>query len=117
MNAQSRERIAQVLLHEMDLAFQRCYHQNLIDIVQDLSRHNLLRSPDPSPEMLLNAIRESGILRLTASNSVTSMRAALDRYARGTMEICVRCGRNIDPDELERHPASSFCPHCQGANR
>ncbi|MBI2619232.1 MAG: hypothetical protein HYW57_04060 [Ignavibacteriales bacterium] len=116
MNAQSRERIAQALLHEMDLAFQRYYHQSLNDVVQDLTMRNILRGPDPSAEMLLQTIRESGILRMSGSDSVVSMRAALDRYARGTLELCARCGSVIDPAELERHPLASFCSRCRGKN-
>lgn len=113
MNTPSRERIAQVLLHQVDLTFQRCYHQSLNDIVQDLSRHNLLRSPNPSPDMLLTTIRDSGILRLNASRSVRAMKAALDRYALGTLETCLRCGRMIDSGELEVDAVSPYCSGCR----
>ena len=113
MKPQASEKIARALLHEVDRTFRRCYHQTLTDVVQDLRLHNVLRSGDPSPEMLLRTIHQTGLLRMHSASTLAEIRAVLRRFLGGTIDVCTRCGHSISSNDLERNPKLCLCSACR----
>ena len=116
MKTHANERIARALLYEVDRTFRRCYHQTLTDVIQDLRLHDALRSGDPSPEMLLFTIHEAGLLRMSSSSTVLEMRAVLNRFVGGTINVCTNCGGTIALKDLEQHPTVTLCSRCRLRN-
>ena len=113
MKPQANERIAKALLQKVDRTFQRCYHQSLTDIVQDLRMHNVLRSVDPSPRMLLKTIHCTGLLHMSSSSAILEMKTVVKRFVSGTINICTRCGKRISSKDLERDPTITLCTNCR----
>ncbi|HLE33244.1 MAG TPA: hypothetical protein VJB38_11620 [Bacteroidota bacterium] len=113
MKITTDEKLARALLHEMDVTFQRFYHQSLRDVVQDLAVHNVLRTPEPSPQTLLRAIRRTGILEMHSAPPLARMRDVLDRYTRGTLGTCTGCGRSIARKDLLHNPSGLLCSRCR----
>lgn len=113
MKITSDEKLARALLHEMDITFQRFYHQSIRDIVQDLAVHKVLRTPEPSPQTLLRTIRKTGILEMHSAPPVALMRNVLDRYSQGTLGTCTGCGRQIARRDLLSNPAGLVCSRCR----
>jgi len=107
------EKLARALLNEMDITFQRFYHQTLRDVVQDLTIHNVLKTAEPSPQTLLRTIRQTGILQMHSASPVARMRDVLDRYSRGTLGTCTGCGRPIARRDLLHHPSWLLCARCR----
>ncbi len=113
MRISSDEKLARALLREMDITFQRFYHQTLRDVVQDLTVHNVLKNSEPSPRALLRTIRQTGILHMHPASPVARMRDVLDRYSRGTLGTCSACGRSIARRDLLHHPSWLLCSRCR----
>lgn len=107
------KKLERALLHEMDMTFQRFYHQTLRDVVQDLTVHNVLKTPEPSPETLLRTIRQTGILHMHSASPVARMRDVLDRYSRGTLGTCTACSHPIARKDLLHHPSGLLCTRCR----
>lgn len=117
MKITSDEKLARALLHEMDITFQRYYHQSLRDVVQDLTVHNVLKTAEPSPQNLLRTIRRTGILDMHSGESIARMRDVLDRYTRGTLGTCAGCGRHIARKDLLHNPSGLLCSRCRRGDR
>jgi len=113
MRISSDEKLARALLREMDITFQRFYHQTLRDVVQDLTIHNVLKTSEPSPQTLLRTIRQTGILQMHSASPVAQMRDVLDRYSRGILGTCACCGRLIARKDLLHHPSWLLCTRCR----
>jgi len=113
MRITSDKKLARALLHEMDVTFQRFYHQTLRDVVQDLTIHNVLKTTEPSPQALLRTIRQTGILQMHSASPVARMRDVLDRYSRGQLGQCAGCGRSIARRDLLHHPSWLLCARCR----
>jgi len=117
MKITSDEKLARALLHEMDVTFQRFYHQSLRDVVQDLTVHKVLKSPEPSPQTLLRTIRQTGILHMHSADPIARMRDVLDRYSCGTLGTCTGCARPIARKDLLHHPSGLLCTRCRKKNQ
>ena len=113
MKITTDEKLARALLHEMDVTFQRFYHQTLRDVVQDLTVHNVLKTAEPSPQKLLRTIRQTGILQMHSASPVVRLRDVLDRYSSGTLGRCTSCSRRIARKDLLHHPSGLLCSRCR----
>ncbi len=105
--------VYRAVLHELDIRFQRYYHQSLNDIVQDLQLRNALPTFRATPEVLLSAIYHTGLLQMKSAQPVVEMRDLVARCVRGTLGTCLQCGREIADEELEKNPMRAFCSSCQ----
>lgn len=113
MKVTADEKLERALLHEVDLTLQRFYHQTLRDVVQDLTIHKVLQTPDPPATTLLRTIRRTGILHMRHADQMTRMGDVLDRYVRGTLGTCTRCGRPIARKDLIHRPSILVCSRCR----
>lgn len=52
-------------------------------------------------------------LHQNASQLLTQVTVALERFDQGTYGICERCNAEIDPARLEALPYATLCLHCQ----
>lgn len=59
-------------------------------------------------EEVLEALGESG------QAEIARITAALDRMAKGTYGVCVRCGDDIAPARLDAVPDAPLCADCAG---
>ncbi len=113
MKRASDRQLERALLREVDRAFQRYYHQTLNDIVQDLTLRSIIRHPDPPPDTVLRAIHQTKILEMNSAAPVAVLCNVLERYARGKLGSCTRCGRSIARRNLLQRPSLSMCTRCQ----
>jgi len=49
---------------------------------------------------------------LAGQQELRQIAAALDRIAKGTYGVCVRCGDDIAPERLDLLPDTPFCAKC-----
>ena len=113
MTTHTDPRIARVLVREADVRMQRYCRQSLREVIQDLTIRNLLRTPDPTDDQLLEAIMETGIFRMNSAAGMAEMQSLLERYSQGTLQACMGCGRTIPAEEFEKNPAQTFCAGCR----
>ncbi len=106
-------RIVRALIREIDGTFQKYGRQTIRDVVQDLVVRNILRSSNPTDEQVLRVLYRTGVLRMSAEPRMAEMHSLLERYTRGQLGLCVRCGGRIGAAVLERTPSRTLCNTCQ----
>jgi len=114
MNTQDFNRAKFSLLRELDVRFQRYYHERLSDVINDLRLHHVDIKPDPSADELISIISRNKILNFTTAAPMLELRETFDRLKHGTFGICVDCGKSISPETLEKWPTTKLCDHCSG---
>jgi RNA polymerase-binding transcription factor DksA len=112
MKGKELQRVKAALLTELDVTLQKCCHQRLNDVVNDLQiRYTNLR-PDPSPDEVFSVFLQSGVLKTMSTAPIVRMRESLERIRMGTFGLCVLCGREISAKYLERNPTTTHCASC-----
>jgi RNA polymerase-binding transcription factor DksA len=112
MRGKELERVKVALLSELDVSLQKCCHQRLTDVVNDLRIHYASIKPDSSPDEVFSVFLQSGVLRTITAAPIVRMRESLERIRKGTFGFCVTCGRNISAAYLEKNPTTTHCASC-----
>jgi RNA polymerase-binding transcription factor DksA len=112
MKAKELQRIKAALLSELDITLQKCYHQRLSDIVNDLRIHYVSIKPDSSPDEVFSVFLQSGVMKTMTAAPIVRMRESIERIRLGTFGLCDICGRNISAAYLEKNPTTKHCALC-----
>jgi RNA polymerase-binding transcription factor DksA len=112
MDTDTMDHLKEALLHELDQALQRTYHQRLQEILTDLRIHYAPVSLHPRPDEVASLLVRHGVLQ---REGTAELREAFDRWERGLLGLCTRCGAEIAPDLLQSHPMQALCPRCSAA--
>jgi len=113
MNTETMDHLKEALLHELDQALQRTYHQRLQEILTDLRIHYAPVSPEPRPDEIASLLLHHGVLHRGEMPAIEELREAFERWEHGLLGLCVRCGAEIAPDLLQTHPTATLCPRCE----
>jgi len=112
MKGKELQRVKAALLSELDVALQRCCHQRLKDVVNDLQIRYVSIKPDSSPDEVFSVFLQSGVLKTINAAPIMRMRESLERIRMGTFGLCVLCGREISAKYLEQNPTTTRCASC-----
>jgi RNA polymerase-binding transcription factor DksA len=112
MKGKELQRVKAALLSELDVSLQKCCHQRLTDVVNDLQIHYASIKPDSSPDEVFSVFLQSGVLKTMTAAPIVRMRESLERIRKGTFGLCVTCGRNIPAAYLEKNPTTTHCASC-----
>jgi Prokaryotic dksA/traR C4-type zinc finger. len=112
MKGKELQRVKAALLSELDVALQKCCHQCLKDIVNDLQIRYANIKPDSSPDEVFSVFLQSGVLKTMTAAPIVRMRESLERIRMGTFGRCVLCGREILAKYLEQNPTTTHCAAC-----
>ena len=114
MNTHEFNRVMYSLLRELDVRFQRSYHERLSEVINDLRMHHAEIKPDANADELISFIDRSRLLYFVSDPPIKELRATLDRLRKGTFGTCERCGATIPAEMLEKSPTMTLCPPCYG---
>lgn len=119
MNTHELDRVKNSLLRELDVRFQRSYHERLSEIINDLRLHHAEVRPDANADELISVIDRSRLLYFVSDPPIQELRATFERLRKGTFGICELCGATIPAELLEKAPTMSLCDPCfrQGISR
>jgi len=112
MKGKELQRVKVALLSELDVTLQKCCHQRLKDVVNDLQIHYASIKPDSSPDEVFSVFLQSGVLRTMTAAPIVRMRESLERIRMGTFGLCAVCGRKISAAYLEKNPTATRCASC-----
>jgi RNA polymerase-binding transcription factor DksA len=112
MKGKELQRVKAALLTELDMTLQKCCHQRLNDVVNDLQIRYANIKPDSSPDEVFSAVLQSGVLKTISAAPMVRMRESLERIRLGTFGLCVFCGRKISAKYLEQNPTTTHCASC-----
>jgi RNA polymerase-binding transcription factor DksA len=112
MKGKELQRVKVALLLELDVALQKCCHQRLKDVVNDLQIRYANIKPDSSPDEVFSVFLQSGVLNTMTAVPIVRMRKSLERIRMGTFGLCVLCGREISAKYLEQNPTKTHCASC-----
>jgi len=112
MKGKELQRVKAALLSELDVSLQKCCHQRLTDVVNDLRIHYASIKPDSSPDEVFSVFLQSGVLKTMTAAPIVRMRESLERIRMGTFGLCVTCGKNISAAYLEKNPTTTHCASC-----
>jgi RNA polymerase-binding transcription factor DksA len=112
MKGKELQRVKAALLSELDVTLQKCYHQHLDDVMNDLRLRYVNIKPDSSPDEVLSMFLQSGVLKTMSAAPMVRMRESLERIRMGTFGLCALCGREISSQYLERNPTTTHCLSC-----
>lgn len=112
MQRHEQKRIVRALVQEIDTALQKCHRQSLREVAQDLTMRNVI-NPRPNDVQVLKGIYQTGVLRLSPFPETARLHAVLERFTRGTIGSCSRCGKPIDVRSLERDVSTHRCSACR----
>jgi len=112
MNTHDLNRVKYSLLRELDIRFQRSYHERLSEIINDLRLHHTEIKPDANADELISVIDKSRLLYFASDNPIKEIRATFERLRQGTFGICERCGETIPAELLEKTPTMTLCAPC-----
>ncbi|MBN1398726.1 MAG: TraR/DksA C4-type zinc finger protein [Bacteroidetes bacterium] len=112
MRGKEFQRVKAALLSELDVTLQKCCHQRLKDVVNDLQIHHAGIKPDASPDEVFAVFLKSGVLKTMTGTPIVRMRESLERLKTGTFGLCASCGRNIPAAYLEKYPTATRCASC-----
>ncbi len=79
-------------------------------IEDDLDAHPNPDSEERATERENDEVLEE--LGLQGQAELKAIEAALERIAKGTFGVCVRCGEDISEDRLEAVPHAALCRDC-----
>ncbi len=74
MKGKELQRVKVALLSELDVTLQKCCHQRLTDVVNDLQIHYASIKPDSSPDEVFSVFLQSGVLRTMTAAPIVRMR-------------------------------------------
>ena len=117
MKGRELQRVKAALLSELDVTLQKCCHQRLKDIVNDLQIRYANIKPDSSPDEVFSVFLQSGVLNTMTAAPIMRMRESLERIRMGTFGLCVLCGREISAKYLEQNPTTKDCASCDRESR
>jgi len=112
VNTHEFNRVKYSLLRELDIRFQRSYHERLSEIINDLRMHHTEIRPDANADDLISFIDRSRLLYFVSDPSMKELRATFDRLRKGTFGICEACGGTITSELLEKMPTMTLCAPC-----
>ncbi len=112
MKGKELQRVKAALLSELDITLQKCCHQRLKDVVNDLQIRYASIKPDSSPDEVFSVFLQSGVLKTMTAAPIVRMRESLERIRTGTFGLCISCGRNISAKYLEQNPTTTHCASC-----
>jgi len=112
MKGKELQRVKTALLSELDISLQKCCHQRLKDIVNDLQIRYANIKPDSSPDEVFSVFLQSGVLNTMTAAPIVRMRESLERIRLGTFGLCILCGREISAKYLEQNPTTTHCAAC-----
>lgn len=112
MKGKELQRVKAALLNELDLTLQKCCHQRLNDVVNDLHIRYANIKPNSSPDEVFSAVLQSGILKSVTAAPMVRLRESLERIRMGTFGLCSFCGRKISAKYLEQNPTTTHCSSC-----
>jgi len=112
MLSRRMDRAKQSLLNELDKNFQRYFHANLGEVINDLRLHYVEITYDPTPDELLSVIERSRILDFVPGPPLVELRDTIHRIIGGTFGVCIACKRPIAVEILESAPNAKLCPDC-----
>lgn len=112
MKGKELQRVKAALLSELDITLQKCCHQRLADVVNDLQIRYASIKPDYSPDEVFSVFLQSGVLKPITAAPIVRMRESLERIRMGTFGLCVLCGREISAKYLEQNPTTTHCASC-----
>jgi RNA polymerase-binding transcription factor DksA len=112
MNTHEFDRVKYSLLRELDVRFQRSYHERLSEIINDLRLHHTEIKPDANADELISIIDRSRLLYFVSDPPMKELRATFDRLRKGTFGICELCGETIPTELLEKTPTMNLCDLC-----
>jgi RNA polymerase-binding transcription factor DksA len=112
MKGRELQRVKAALLSELDVTLQKCCHQRLKDIVNDLQIRYANIKPDSSPDEIFSVFLQSGVLNTMTAAPIVRMRESLERIRMGTFGLCALCGREISAKYLEQNPTTTHCASC-----
>jgi len=114
MNIHDFDRAKYSLLRELDVRFQRSYHERLGEIINDLRMHHIEIKPDATADELISIIDRSRLLYFVSDPSIQELRTTFERLRIGTFGTCEHCGEAIPPEVLEKAPTTTLCTPCSG---
>ncbi len=114
MNTHEFDRVKYSLLRELDVRFQRSYHERLSEVLNDLRLHHAEIKPDANADELISIIDRSRLLYFVSDPPIKELRATFDRLRTGTFGICELCGEMIPTELLEKTPTMNLCDACFG---
>jgi RNA polymerase-binding transcription factor DksA len=112
MNTHEFDRVKYSLLRELDVRFQRSYHERLSEIINDLRLHHTEIKPDANTDELISIIDRSKLLYFVSDPAIKELRATFERLRKGTFGICEHCGETIPSELLEKTPTMTLCAIC-----
>ncbi|MGA3286060.1 MAG: TraR/DksA C4-type zinc finger protein [Bacteroidota bacterium] len=112
MKGKELQRVKAALLSELDVTLQKCCHQRLKDIVNDLQIRYANIKPDSSPDEVISVLLQSGVLKTISTASMIRLQESFERIRMGTFGLCVLCGREISAKYLEQNPTTKDCSSC-----
>lgn len=105
--------IKRALLREVDRALWKNYHQNLSELLNDISIRRFSTPSTSTADDVLRTIRSSGVFAAADNQKMRDLQDALQRIESGTFGLCLRCGRDIPVAILEHDPTIRYCTACQ----
>jgi RNA polymerase-binding transcription factor DksA len=112
MKSKELQSVKSALLKELDITLQKCCHQRLKDVMNELRIRYVTIKPDSSPDDIFTTVLQSGVLKTVSAPPMILMRESLERMRKGTFGLCVLCGREITVKYLEQHPTTTRCEIC-----
>jgi RNA polymerase-binding transcription factor DksA len=112
MNTREFNRVKYSLLRELDVRFQRSYHERLSEIINDLRMHHAEIKPDANVDELISIIDRNRLLYFVSDPPIKELRATFERLRKGTFGICEQCGETIPTELLEKAPTMNLCDPC-----
>jgi RNA polymerase-binding transcription factor DksA len=112
MKGKELQRVKAALLSELDITLQKCCHQRLKDIVNDLQIRYANIKPDSSPDEVISVLLQSGVLKTISAAPMVRLQESFERIRMGTFGLCVLCGKEISAKYLEQNPTTTHCASC-----
>jgi RNA polymerase-binding transcription factor DksA len=113
MKGKELQRVKTALLKELDVTLQQYCRQGLQDIMTDLRIRYTNSEPDSSPDEIISAVLQSGVLKTISAPPMVHVRESLERLRLGTFGSCVLCGKEISSTHLEKNPTATYCTSCE----
>ena len=96
----------EAVLRAREAELEKRLHQIADDLDDPLSPDFAEQAVELQDGEILEGLGQTGLAELRA------VKAALDRVARGTFGICVRCGEPISEQRLKAVPYAPLCEEC-----